>query len=366
MKKIYNFAATPPSIPSEILEEANAALLSYKNKGLSIVEIGYNSTEYDRLLKSTESSLRKLLNIPSNYKVLFMQGGAVAQYSAVPLNLLSEHRCADYVISGQHSKNASLEAKKYGDIAIAASSAGALPPFSTVPEMKRSDFRPDADYVYICFNNIIHGSKFHYVPDTGNIPLVADMSHFLLSEPIDVSKFALIYASSEGNIGPAGLTVVIIRDDIIGGARKDAPALLNYKLVFEERTSENSPPVWNLYLANLMFKWIEDNGGLEEIKRRGERKASLIYDYLDNQSYYTAPVSKKCRSMLHVVFVTGDASLDKKFVKEAKAEGLVNIIGHSSVGGMRASIYNAMPYEGVKKLVDFMKRFAQENPKLDA
>lgn len=352
-------------LPLEVLKTARDALLCYGDTGMSVLEMSHRSAEFAEIVASAEKSLRTLLGIPSNYRVLFLQGGATTQFAAVPLNLLSEHKCADYIISGQFSKKAYMEAKKYGDIAIAASSAGATPTFSTVPEVKRSDFRPDADYVHICYNNTVYGTKYHYIPDTGNIPLVADMSSCILSEPIDVSKFGLIYASAQKNIAPAGLTVVIVRDDLIGNARPDTPAMLNYKLLVESGSLYNTPPCFSIYMAKLVLDQILSVGGLDEMKRRNERKASLLYDYLDSQSYYTAPVDKKCRSMMNVVFVTGDAELDKKFTKEASAVGLCNLGGHHSVGGMRASIYNAMPYEGVEKLVAFMKRFALENPRFD-
>ena len=352
-------------LPSEIIESLNDAVSNYKGTGMSVMEISRDSREYNEIFCSAEALLRELMDIPEGYKVLFMSGASDLQYSAIPLNLLSDHKCADYIISGRLSKNASLEAKKYGDIAIAASSAGATPSFSTVPETKRSHFRPDADYVHICFNNIVYGTKFHYIPDTGNIPLVADMSSFLLSEPIEVSKFALIYANAECGIGASGLTVLIVRDDLTTGALADSPMHLNYKYAGESEGEFNRAPVWSVYVAKLVFEWIRSLGGLEEMKRRNERKASVIYDYLDSQTYYTAPVDKKCRSMMNVVFVTGDDSLDKRFAEEAKKEGLLNLGGHSSTGGMRASIYNAMPMEGVEKLVKFMKKFAQENPKLD-
>lgn len=352
-------------LPLEVLKNVQEELLCYGDSGMSVMELNHHSPEFGEILKEAEESLRTLMGIPSNYRVLFLQGGATTQFAAIPLNLLSEHKCADYIISGQFSKQAYMEAKKYGDIAIAASSAGATPTFSTVPEVKRSDFRPDADYVHICFNNTIYGTKYHYIPDTGNIPLVADMSSCILSEPIDVSKFGLIYAGAQNNIALAGMTVVIVRDDLIGNARPDTPSMLDYKLLAENHSMYNTPPTFQIYMAKLVFDRILAIGGLDEMKRRNERKASLLYDYLDSQSYYTAPVDKKCRSMMNVVFVTGDAELDKKFAKEADAAGLRNLRGHSSVGGMRASVYNAMPYEGVEKLVAFMKRFALENPRFD-
>ncbi len=352
-------------LPDEVIERAKNSLFDYEGSGISVFELGRSSALYSKIFEDARALLRELMNIPPSYKILFMSGGSDVQYSAVPLNLLSDHRCADYIVSGRISKNASLEAKKYGDIAIAASSAGASPAFSTVPETERRHFRPDADYVYICFNNTVYGTKFHYIPDTGNIPLVADMTSFLLSEPVDVSKFALIYANAECGIGAAGLTIVIVRDDLTAGADKITPTLMDYKSVVNGEAIISPAPVFSVYMAKLVFEWIKSLGGLEEIKRRNERKASLIYDYLDSQTYYTAPVDKKCRSMMNVLFVTGDASLDKKFAEEALAFGLENLSGDTSVGGMCASIYNSMPIEGVEKLVTFMKKFAQENPKLD-
>lgn len=350
-------------LPLEVLKKAQEELVCYGESGMSVMEMSHRSKDFEDILHSAEESLRKVMNIPSNYKVLFLQGGASTQFAAVPLNLLSDHKCADYIVSGQFSKKAASEAKKYGDIAIAASSAGATPTFSTIPETQRRDFRPDADYVHICFNNTIYGTKFHYIPDTGNIPLVADISSCILSEPIDVSKFGMLYAGAQKNVAPAGLTIVIVREDLIGNARPDTPAMLDYKLMAENDSMYNTPPCWCIYMAKLVFEWILSIGGLEEMKRRNEKKASLLYDYLDSQHYYTAPVDKKCRSMMNVVFVTGDPELDKKFAAEASENGLKNLKGHRSVGGMRASIYNAMPYEGVEKLVAFMKKFALENPK---
>ena len=363
-KKIYNFSSTPAMLPEEVSELAKIGMWNYKNKGISVYEIGVNSPEYDDILKSTEKALRKLLGIPQNYKVIFTQGDSVSQFAAIPLNLLSGHKCADYVLSGQFSKLAIGEAKKYGDIAEAASSAGASPAYSTVPDTSAASFRPDADYVHICFSDTIHGTKFHYIPETGNIPLVAEMSAFLLSEPIDVSKFALIYADAQKNIAPCGLTIIILRDDMIGKPTPETPSVINYKLMLSRANVCNTPPAHQLYMAKLVFDWIENTGGLEDMKRRNERKASLIYDYIDSQNYYTNPVDKKCRSLTNVIFVTGEASLDKKFVKEAAKRGLVNLESKSSLDGMNASIYNSMPYEGVERLVEFMKEFAQENPKI--
>ena len=352
-------------LPSEVLERAQAELLNYHGTGMSVMELSHRSPEFKEIIEGAEDALRRLLNIPSNYKILFLQGGATMQFSAVPINLLSAHKSADYVVSGQFSKKACDEAKKYGDIVIAASSGGASPPYSTIPETKRADFRPDADYVHICYNNTIYGTKFHYIPDTGNIPLVADMTSCLCSEPIDVSKFGLIYAGAQVNIAPAGLTIVIIRNDLIGDAEQSTPAMLDYRLLSESESLYNTPPVYNIYMAKLTLEWMLSVGGLEEMKRRNERKASLLYDYLDGpQTFYTAPVDKKCRSMMNVTFVTGDGDLDKKFAIEAAEQGLLNLEGHHGIGGMCASIYNAMPYEGVEKLVAFMKDFAKNNPRI--
>ena len=364
MQKVYNFSAGPSVLPKEVMEKAQQQMLDYNGTGMSVMEISHRSPEFEEILRSAEASLRKLMNIPSGYKVLFVQGGATTQFAAVPLNLLSEHRCADYVISGQYAMKAMQEAKKYGDISVAASSAGATPAYSTIPKTEKSDFRPDADYVHICFNNTIYGTKYNFIPETGNIPLVADVSSCILSEPLDVSKFGLLYASAQKNIGLAGLTVVIVREDLIGNARPDTPTMLNYKIIAESGSLHNTPPCYSIYIAKLVFDWILSLGGLEEMKRRNERKASLIYDYLDGQNYYTSAVDKTCRSMVNVVFVTGDKQLDDKFIKEAAAAGFLNLAGDPSVGGMRASIYNAMPYEGVEKLVAFMRKFAVENPRI--
>ena len=363
-KKIYNFAPAPAALPDEVFELAKLGMWNYKNKGISVYEIGVDSPEYEEIRKNAEKSLKRLLNIPQNYKVRFTVGNSTAQFAAIPLNLLSGHKCADYVLSGQFSKLAIGEAKKYGDIAEAASSAGASPAYSTIPEMSVASFRPDADYVHICFSDSIHGTKFHYIPDTGNIPLVAEMSGFLLSEPIDISRFALIYADVNKNIAPCALTVLIMRDDIVGDATAETPSIINYKMMLSNSKLCPSPPAHELYLVSLVLDWIHENGGLVEMKRRNERKAALLYDYIDGQNYYTNPVDKKCRSLTNIIFITGDAKLDKQFIKEAHKAGLVNLESYSSLGGMNASNYNAMSYSGIEKLIEFMKSFASANPKL--
>ena len=355
MDVTYNFSAGPAAFIPGVVADICDALTA------GGAETEYGSDAYRALYTETADALRALVGIPQNYRIIFMPGGSSVQYSAVPMNLLTARRCADYVVSGRLSKSACLEAKKYGDIAIAASSAGANPVFSTVPETKRADFRPDADYVHICFNNPIYGTKFHYIPDVGNLPLVADMTACLLSEPVDVSKFGVIYADGMTNIGAPGMSVVIIREDLLGNARADIPAHMNYKLLSEGEGG--CPPALLLMMAKRVFERIASVGGLEEMKRRNERKACLLYDYFDTMSYYTAPIDRKCRSMTNIVFVTGDAALDRKFITEARECGLINLMGDPSVGGMRASLYNSMPYEGVEALLSFMRKFSMENPK---
>ena len=361
MERVYNFSAGPSMLPEEVLRRAASEMLCYEDSGMSVMEMSHRSPVYEKIIADAETLLRKLMNIPDNYKVLFLQGGASTQFAAVPLNLMNGSGKADYVLSGQFSTKAYKEAQKYGDAVAAASSKDAN--FAFVPKTDRSSFRKDADYVHICFNNTIYGTKFPYIPDTGDIPLVADMSSCIISEPVDVSKFGLIYAGAQKNMAPAGLTVVIVREDLIGNARPTTPAMLDYKLMADNGSMYNTPPCYCIYIAKHVYEWILGLGGLEKMKERNEKKAKLLYDYLDGQSYYLAPVEKESRSMMNVTFVTGDAELDKKFASEASAAGLKNLKGHRSVGGMRASIYNAMPYEGVEKLVAFMKEFAKNNPK---
>lgn len=348
-------------LPLPVLEKARDELVCYGDSGMSVMEMSHRSKIYEEIIFGAMSALRELMAIPDNYKILFLQGGASTQFSAVPLNLMNKNKKADYIVSGQFSQKAFAEAKKYGDAVCAATSADSN--FAFVPKTDVSSFRPDADYVHICFNNTIFGTKFPYIPDTGSIPLVADMSSCIVSEPVDVSKFGLIYAGAQKNIAPAGLTIVIVREDLLGNARADIPTMLDYKTMAENDSMYNTPPCYPIYIAKLVFEWILSIGGLEEMKKRNEKKASLLYDYLDSQSYYIAPVSKESRSMMNVTFVTGNAELDKKFASEAERAGLKNLKGHRSVGGMRASIYNAMPYEGVEALVKFMKEFAANNAK---
>ena len=360
MERVYNFSAGPSMLPEEVLKKAADEMMNYEGSGMSVMEMSHRSPVYEKIITDAEALLREVMQIPDNYKVLFLQGGASTQFAAVPLNLLSGTGKADYILSGQFSTKAYQEALKYGDIAVAASSKDKN--FSYVPKTEKASFRKDADYVHICFNNTIYGTKYPYIPKT-DAPLVADMSSCILSEPIDVSKFGLIYAGAQKNMAPAGLTVVIVREDLLGNAREDTPAMLDYKLMADNGSMYNTPPCYCIYIAKLVYEWILSLGGLEKMKERNERKAKFLYDYLDSQDYYVAPVEKECRSMMNVTFVTGNADLDKKFASEASAQGLKNLKGHRSVGGMRASIYNAMPYEGVEKLVEFMKEFAKNNPK---
>ena len=360
MERVYNFSAGPSMLPEAVLKKAAAEMLNYEDSGMSVMEMSHRSPVYEKIIAETENLFRKVMEIPDNYKVLFLQGGASTQFAAVPLNLMTSGK-ADYVLSGQFSTKAYQEAQKYGDAYAAASSKDIN--FSAVPKVGKEDFRKDADYVHICLNNTIYGTKFSYIPDTGDIPLVADLSSCILSEPVDVSKFGVIYAGAQKNMAPAGLTVVIVREDLLGKARKETPTMLDYKVMADNGSMYNTPPCYCIYMAKLVYEWILELGGLTAMKARNEKKAALLYDYLDGQNYYQAPVAKDSRSMMNVTFVTGDAELDKKFCAEAAKVGLVNLKGHRSVGGMRASIYNAMPYEGVEKLVAFMTEFAKNNPK---
>ncbi len=361
MERVFNFSAGPSMLPEEVLTQAANEMLNYQNSGTSVMEMSHRSPVYEKIIADAESLLRKIMQIPDEYKVLFLQGGASTQFAAVPLNLLNGSKKADYVLSGQFSTKAYQESQKYGDIAVAGSSKAIN--FSAVPKAEELSFRADADYAHICFNNTIYGTKYPYIPDTKGVPLVADMSSCILSEPVDVSKFGVIYAGAQKNMSAAGLTVVIVREDLLGKAREDIPTMLDWKVMADNGSMYNTPPTYCIYIAKLVYEWIDGLGGLTEMKKRNERKAKLLYDYLDSQSYYLAPVEKASRSMMNVTFVTGNADLDKKFAKEAAENGLVNLKGHRSVGGMRASIYNAMPYEGVEKLVAFMKAFAKNNPK---
>ena len=349
-------------LPLPVLEKAASELVSYGTSGMSVMEMSHRSPDYEAIINDAEAMLRRLMNIPDNYKVLFLQGGASTQFAAVPLNLIGRTGKADYIVSGQFSGKAFKEAQKMGfDVVCAATTKDDN--FDHVPTVTKDMIRPDAAYVHICYNNTIYGTKYPEVPDVEDMPLVADMSSCIISEPADVTKFGVIYAGAQKNMAPAGVTIVIVREDLLEYADPKMPTMLEWKTMAENGSMYNTPPCYTIYMAKLVYEWILGLGGLEVMKQMNEKKAKLLYDYLDSQSYYIAPVKKGSRSMMNVTFVTGDAELDKKFASEAAKNGLKNLKGHRSVGGMRASIYNAMPYEGVEALVAFMKKFAAENPK---
>lgn len=358
-ERVYNFSAGPSMLPIEVLEDAAANLTNYKGCGTSVMEMSHRSKEFQQIIDDAEANLRKLMNIPDNYKVLFLQGGGTLQFSMVPMNLMTKNKKADYIITGSWGKKAAQEAAKFGDVKIVASSEDKN--FSYIPEIRAEDLRQDADYVHICYNETIHGVHFNKIPDTGDIPLVADMSSCILSEEVDVSRFALIYAGAQKNIAPSGMTIVIIREDLIGNAPENCPVYLDYKTHADKGSMYNTPPCFTIYIAGEVFKHILAMGGVREMHERDVRKAEKLYNYIDSSDFYKAAVSEKDRSLMNVVFVTGDEALDKEFVAAAREEGMTNLNGHRSVGGMRASIYNAMPEEGVDKLIDFMKRFEEEH-----
>lgn len=357
--RVYNFSAGPAALPAHVLQQAADEMLNYKGTGMSVMELSHRSPAYDEIHTNAEKNLRELMQIPANYKILFLQGGASQQFAAVPLNLLNKSGKADYINTGAWSKKAAAQAKAYGDIRFTATSEEKN--FTFIPVVEKQDFREDADYVHITTNNTIFGTVFNQLPDTGDIPLVADMSSNILSEPIDVSKFGIIYAGAQKNIGPAGLTVVIVREDLIGQARPETPIMLNYKTQADADSLYNTPPTYAIYMAGLVFADLLKKGGLEKVGEINRRKAAALYDYIDASDFYSSPVNPEDRSLMNVPFVLADAELDKAFLTEAEANGLVNLKGHRSVGGMRASIYNAMPEEGVAKLVDFMKEFAAKH-----
>lgn len=359
MSRVFNFSAGPAVLPEEVLKIAADEMLEYKTTGQSVMEMSHRSKEYEAIISECESLLREVMSIPDNYKVLFLQGGASSQFAMIPLNLMNKSKKADFVLTGQWAKKAYSEAQKFGECKVIASSADKT--FTYIPELDKSTFTPDADYFHICLNNTIYGTRFVDLPDTGNVPLVADLSSCILSEPIDVSKFGLIYAGAQKNMGPAGLTVVIIREDLIGNAQDITPTMFNYQTHADNGSMYNTPPTYGIYILKLVLDWITAKGGLTVMKTFNEKKAAVLYDFLDSSKMFSATVNGKDRSLMNIPFVTGNEDLDKKFISEAKAAGFINIKGHRSVGGMRASIYNAMPIEGVEKLVAFMKAFEANN-----
>ena len=361
MGRVFNFSAGPAVLPEEVLKEAANEILDYNGCGMSVMEMSHRTKEFDKILNDAIDDLRSLLNVPDNYKILFLQGGASQQFAAVPLNLM-KNKVADYIITGAWAKKAYQEAKKYGKANAIASSEEKV--FNYIPDCSDLEISEDADYVYICENNTIYGTKFATLPNTKGKILVADQSSCFLSEPVDVSKYGLIFAGAQKNVGPAGVVILIIREDLITeDVLECTPTMLKYKIHADNESLYNTPPAYGIYICGKVFKWIKKQGGLAAMKEYNEKKAKILYDFLDESKLFSGTVRKEDRSLMNVPFVTGNEELDAKFVKEAKAAGFENLKGHRSVGGMRASIYNAMPIEGVEKLVEFMKKFAAENPK---
>ena len=359
MSRVYNFSAGPAVLPEEVLREAAAEMLDYQGTGMSVMEMSHRSKTYQNILNEAEADLRELMNIPDNYKVLFLQGGAHQQFAMIPMNLMKKG-VADYIITGQWAKKAHAEAKLNGKANAIASSADKT--FSYIPDCSDLPISEDADYVYICENNTIYGTKFWNLPNTKGKILVSDVSSCFLSEPVDVTKYGVIYGGVQKNIGPAGVVIVIIREDLITeDVLSGTPTMLRYKTHADAGSLYNTPPAYGIYICGKVFKWLKNQGGLEAMKKYNEKKAKVLYDFLDSSKLFKGTVEKKDRSLMNVPFVTSDADLDAKFVKEAEKAGFVNLKGHRSVGGMRASIYNAMPIEGVEKLVAFMQKFEEEN-----
>lgn len=359
MSRVYNFSAGPAVLPEEVLQEAAEEMLDYRGCGMSVMEMSHRSKMFDTIIKEAEADLRELMQIPDNYKVLFLQGGASQQFAAVPMNLM-KNRKAGYIVTGQWAKKAFAEAKMYGEAIELASSADQT--FSYIPDCSDLDIPEDVDYVYICENNTIYGTKFKTLPNTKGHTLVADVSSCFLSEPVDVSKYGVIYGGVQKNIGPAGVVIVIIREDLItDDVLPGTPTMLKYKTQADADSLYNTPPCYGIYICGKVFKWIKKMGGLAAMKEHNEKKAKILYDFLDQSRLFKGTVRKEDRSLMNVPFVTGNPDLDAKFVAEAKAAGFENLKGHRTVGGMRASIYNAMPIEGVEKLVEFMRKFEEEN-----
>ncbi len=359
MSRVYNFSAGPAVLPEEVLKEAADEMLDYRGTGMSVMEMSHRSKAYDTIIKEAEADLRELMNIPDNYKVLFLQGGASQQFAMIPMNLMKNKKAA-YIVTGQWAKKAYQEAKIYGEAVEVASSADET--FSYIPDCSDLDIPEDADYVYICENNTIYGTKFKALPNTKGHTLVADVSSCFLSEPVDVTKYGVIYGGVQKNVGPAGVVIVIIREDLITDeVLLGTPTMLKYKTHADADSLYNTPPAYGIYICGKVFKWLKKQGGLDAIKEYNERKAEILYNFLDRSKLFRGTVRKEDRSLMNVPFVTGNEDLDAKFVKEAKAAGFENLKGHRSVGGMRASIYNAMPIEGVEKLVEFMEKFEAEN-----
>ncbi len=359
MSRVYNFSAGPGALPESVLKKAAAELFEYGASGMSVMEMSHRSKEYMEIITETETRLKRLMNIPENYQVLFLQGGASLQFSMIPMNLMTINRRCDIINTGAWTQKAIIEAKKFGTVNVAASSEDRI--FAYIPSFDKLNLSKDADYVHICYNNTIYGTKYNSLPDTHGIPIIADMSSCILSEQYDVNEYGLIFAGAQKNIGPAGLTIVIIRKDLMDRAPADLPSMLDYRVHAENGSMFNTPPTYGIYMAKLIFQWLEDMGGVPAMERINREKAALIYDYLDESAMFKGNVDKECRSLMNVTFKTSSPELDAKFIKESEKKGFVSLAGHKTAGGMRASIYNAMPAEGVARLVEFMKDFEAAN-----
>ena len=361
MNRVYNFSAGPSMLPLEVLEQAQKEFVCYGNTGMSVMEMSHRSKDFENIIFGAEADLRDLMNIPENYSVLFLQGGGSTQFAMIPLNLMNKNNKADFVKTGQWSKKAIAEAQRYGKVNVVASSEDKT--FSYIPELDPTKFDKEADYFYMTLNNTIYGTHIpnDKLPDTGDVPLVGDMSSNILAERYDISKFGLIFAGAQKNLGPAGVTVVIVRNDLIGNAMDFTPTMLNYATHAKERSLYNTPPTYSIYFAGLVFKWVKKMGGIDAMEQINKDKAAILYDFLDNSKLFKGTVEKNSRSLMNAPFILPTEELNAKFIADAKAQGFVNLKGHRTVGGMRASIYNAMPVEGIKKLVEFMGKFELEN-----
>ena len=359
MKRVYNFAPGPSTMPQEVLETAAREMLSYGDTGMNVMEMSHRSKQYQAIFDEAEATLRDLMHIPETYAVLFLQGGATCQFAAIPMTLMTGSGSADYVDSGNFAHGALVEAKKYGNVRCVASSEADK--YAYIPELNPADFDPNADYFYITTNNTIYGTRYAALPDTGKVPLVADMSSNILSEVYDINRFGVVYAGAQKNVGPAGLTIVIVRRDLLGRAMPTTPKIMNWKIMDEKGSMLNTPPTYAIYMAGLCMKWLKKQGGVEAIEKVNIEKAKLLYDLLDGSAFYRPTASKESRSRMNVTFTTPSPELDAEFVKAAAEQGMVNLKGHRVVGGIRASIYNAMPVEGVQKLAEFMKKFEMEH-----
>ena len=359
MERVYNFSAGPSMLPESVLKRAADEMLNCNGSGMSVMEMSHRSKPYEAIINGCEALVRELMNVPDNYKVLFLQGGASSQFTMVPMNLATKNKKIDIVITGQWAKKAAEEAERYVTVNRVASSADKT--FSYIPKLDKSTFSKDADYFYICVNNTIYGTKFNELPDTGDIPLIGDISSCILSEELDVSKFGCLIAGAQKNLGPAGVTLVIVREDLLGECMDITPTMFNYNIHVENGSMYNTPPTYGIYIMKLVLEWIKEQGGVKAIQKINEKKAKILYDFLDSSKMFRGTVVKEDRSLMNIPFVTDSEELNAKFIKEATAKGFVNLKGHRSVGGMRASIYNAMPIEGVEALVEFMKEFEANN-----